>query len=76
MISVGAVTWDGNNRDCLIGHHPGRIAVFHVEMGGLEAAPGIEAERRNDIRLSIVFVERVSTVKPFEDSLTETWPPA
>lgn len=34
------VTWDGDDGDWLIGHHPGWIAVFHIEMSCLEAAPG------------------------------------
>lgn len=40
---IGRLTWDGDDGNALIGHHPGRAAVLHVEMGRLETPPaGVE----------------------------------
>lgn len=38
------VTWNGDDRDRLIGYNSGWSAVFHIEMGRLETAPGRKRE--------------------------------
>ena len=43
------LTWDGDNRDAVIGHHSGGAAVLHIEVGRLEAASA-EPHRERGVR--------------------------
>lgn len=42
------LTWDGDDRDVLIGHHPGRTTVLHIEVSCLEKPP-VDRHRGEEI---------------------------
>ena len=43
------LTWNGDDWDILIGHHPRRAALLHIEISCLEKSPtGIQRDKNSD----------------------------
>ena len=45
---LSVLTWDGDDRDALVGNHPWGAAVLHIEMSRLETPPDIQRNRERE----------------------------